>query len=253
MIVAGQTPIEHRLPGDRPGIIRAIEYPLPCSLMPPQTATVLHGWIRAFIGMEVPGARVRLETRWANIAQPGLRHLADYLLSFAPSSVIVRNSCSWLVLKDPAKAVIENVGDQWFIAPPPDSDFLEHRLKAFGLETHDLVRDFTLCFGGLREDIPNLSGEFVAVQAWEPFAGPELKYIRETCRNFNDWEGSLVFYQSRNGDQLLLHPYGNVGWWSHESDEVYDLLGSFDAFPEYCCRYIKHRYPFSSWEPPASD
>src|SRR5262249_28999351 len=31
-----------------------------------------------------------------------------------------------------------------------------------------------------------------------------------------EWEGSVTFYHGASGDQILIHPGGDVGKWSHE-------------------------------------
>src|SRR5262249_44491301 len=143
------------------------------------------------------------------------------------------------------------VGDSWFIGPPPDRLILESRLTEFGFADYDVVRSFMLYFGGIREDVPYLAGSFPSVEEWEIFGGDGtgMEYVRESCRNYGAWEGAVRFYESRNGDQLILHPSGRLGWWSHETDEIHELLKSFDDFPAYYCDYIARRYPFSSWEP----
>ena len=156
------------------------------------------------------------------------------------------------MLKDPQKPKPVIIGDQWYVAPPPDCELLEKQLKHFGLEQHDLVRQFMLHFNGFQEDLEG-AGDFVTIECWEPIAGPGCEYIRDECQNFNEWEGSVCFYHACNGDLLLLHQTGKMGWWDMAMGEIRPLLDSFADFPEYYCNYIRHRWPFDSCGPVVTD
>ncbi|HUG18809.1 MAG TPA: hypothetical protein VMM56_07505, partial [Planctomycetaceae bacterium] len=50
------------------------------------------------------------------------------------------------------------------------------------------------------------------------------------------WEESIVFYLSCDGDQLLLHPDGRVGFWYHASTEISIYASSFE---EFCTKYYR--------------
>jgi hypothetical protein len=150
------------------------------------------------------------------------------------------------MIKDPKKKEWSTVGDKWFIAPPPDAAMVQKQMRLLGLERITLLRCFALHFSGLREDMPYLAGSFPTPDEWQRFAGRGYEYIRDSCATYRDWEDAIVFYEARNGDQLLLRQSGSLGWWDHEVNEIRELVTSFQDFPDYYARQIKRRYPFDS-------
>ena len=241
-----QSPIIHRLPWDTSEAHQAVEYPLSCAWMPKEITAALHPWTRAFVGQKESSAANSLKSRWHAIEHRGLRRLADHLLTYSPRSILICGGHSWLVIKDPKKTEWSRVGDRWLIAPPPDAAILQQQMQSFGLERITLLREFAFHFIGVREDIPEMAGSFPTPDRWQQFGGPGYEYIKGSCATYRDWQESIVFYEARNGDHLLLRQSGSLGWWDHELNEVRGLVNSFDEFPDYYSHAITRRFPFDS-------
>jgi|SRR5579872_1905882 len=54
----------------------------------------------------------------------------------------------------------------------------------------------------------------------------------------DEWQGALHFYHARNGDTLLLHPSGKVGWWVGAESRIVEYA---DSFADFCERYTGFR------------
>jgi hypothetical protein len=229
---------------------QVFEYPLPCLTMMAGHRATLDPWLSQFIGLDSDSSLELLKNRWTKIAAPCLLSLKNYLLEFVPESIILRDGKGWLAIADPKFLHIKDQTICWFVAPPPDIQLLQRRLDEFAPKEIECLHSFLLNFGGLRETIPGDAGDFCQIDQWENLAVCGWEgYIKE-CRNYDAWRESVMLWGARNGDVLLLDSSGRLGWWSHETNEIYDFLNSFPVFIDYFVKYIKYRYPFSAWLPP---
>lgn len=240
-----RVPIEHRVRET----LCALEYPLPGKEIPKSRVRKLHPWLRDFVGKTSKEAAEMIASRWNCLSDRMLIRIRDFFLGFRPKSIIIAKSEAVFMLSRPSWD--KTFDKHWFIAPPPDSRQLRNGLRRFGFEESSLISDFMSAFGGLREEIPDVSGYFPAIYEWIRFD----KYLRATWDLCIDpklalWSSAVVFYISLNGDVVLLRPDQTVGWWDHEVNAVKPLRKSFRGFLQYYGKCIQSDYPFSSWAPP---
>jgi hypothetical protein len=232
--------IEHKNPHNSPRIT-AVEYFLPATEMPQDVRDGLHPWIRQMVGKQPDEVKELLVERWKGIKNPALRKLRDRLLDFQPDSIVVHRGEGFLSMHL-TPGVTAPCGDSWYLPAPGDNAEWERRIKQLGINNPAFL-EFVQSFAGLREDIPDMSGDFLYVDPWEtfPLEGYELKDIK----NADKWQGSLIVYDGRGGYHALLHPSGRVGWWLMPEGEVIDSKQDFESFANYFTDYSRqYSYPF---------
>jgi hypothetical protein len=143
----------------------------------------------------------------------------------------------------------------WFIAPPQDPRELRNALRRFGFQESSVIADFVTAFGGLREELPGVSGYFPAIQHWERFDSPWMRAMwdQPLTSKLAAWQGAVIFYVSLNGDVLLLRRDQALAWWDHEMNAVRPLRKTFRGFLQYYGKYIQSDFPFSSCAPPSEE
>lgn len=217
--------IQHRSPGN-PQVIGAVEYILPADEMPAEVLGGLHPWIRQMHGKRSAEVKQMLVQRWSTIKNPALQELRDRLLEFQPTSIVVHKGQGWLHVKVPSAE--SGIGDHWYLSAPNDEIDWLAKLQEVGMQDNQLLAEFLPHFSGLREDIPDMAGNFLDASEWEtfPLPGYELHQVKSA----KDWQGSLLLFHARNGNSVLLHPSGRCGWWwfaEHEASESHPDLESF--------------------------
>lgn len=223
----------------------AVEYFLPQPRIPADVASKLPRWIRELTRVDEFGIRELLVKRWQNVAQPELLLLRDQLLSYKPVSVVIRDEQAWLSLD----SGLDNstVGSTAYIPAACDPHDLDRRLAEFDIQQEDLFHSFMHHFAGLAEDFLS-SGNFIDLT--EEWSTLHEDWQEEIIENFSEWKGSLLFYHARNGDQLLLHPNGNVGWLKFAEGRVTSDFDSFAAFVEFYVAFrSKTPWPLDSYGP----
>jgi hypothetical protein len=230
-----------------PSYPKATEYFLPQPYMPDDVRANLSPWILDLVTSPNPTAERTIRDRLAEIDQPALQPLSEQLQSYRPVSVIIREDKQAWVRLDSEHAD-ENVGSSAFLPTPPDKQRILAQLESTGFSTNEVFSAFAMSFCGLAEDFRS-SGNFL--EDTEDWSILSEDWQEEIIDNFEEWTGSLLFYHARNGDQLLLHPNGHVGWWKFAEGRVTRECDSFSDFVRF---YVKYRadspWPLDSYGPP---
>ena len=219
----------------------AVEYSLPATEMSIDVRNGLHPWIRKMVGKQPGEVKELLVERWKGIQSPTLRKMRDRLLEFQPDSIVVHHGEGWLCVRL-TSGVDHGIGEKWYLPAPGDSAEWERRIMSLGVSNATFL-EFVQCFGGLREDTPDMSGDFLYLEPWEtfPLPGYELKKMK----NAEKWQGSLIIYNGRGGYHALLHPSGRIGWWLMPEHEVIDAEQDFESFVNYFTEFSRqYSYPF---------
>ena len=230
------------------GKIQASEYILPAEELPALTWKNLDPWIQQFVGKQPPEAKKLLAERWSKIQHPALQGLRDRLLEFQPTSIVVHKDAGWLRLQIPATS--PGIGDSFYLPAPHTADQWREALQPSGFAEHELLLEFVLHFGGMREDLPGMSGDFLDVDRvlTFPYPGYELSEIKNAAA----WRGSLEIYHDRGGNGLLLHPQGKSGWWLFAEHEVVDEYDDFADFVRDFTQFNRdYSWPFDPYDPPS--
>mgnify|MGYP003309752649 CR=1 FL=1 len=220
-----------------------LSYALPATEMPNDVRDQLHPWIADIAGMNPSAAHQSLEKRWEHLTSSSLCNLRDRLLEFHPASIVVHDKFADLhCLRDPNHASVSSDAHAMFVPPPLEKDFIQRNLEVFGMEELDSVAEFFLGFAGLGDQIPLVAGRFPYIE-WSRFAdwwGPDTQ-------GYKKWVDALVLYHALNGDQVLLHASGQVGWCVMDSNTVIEIANSFDEFIEHYTEFKESDHVFEAW------
>lgn len=211
------------------------------------------------MGLSPEQAADRLRTRWPKSSNPSVRGLIDFYNGYRPESLVICEDRAWVFCVRPEQQT--TAADWCLIAEPLEPNVVGERLKKRGF--HDpLLAEFIGAFAGWREDYWPMDGHFIDA---EELDGDFVLKIDDWLRTYEGigwYEGSLVLYNARNGDQLLVHPSGRVGWLVGEERRATDYAASF---AEFCEKYASYRtsfvpdrdsgkkiaWPFDSFGPPS--
>lgn len=216
------------------------EYPFPHPQIPAEALDVLHPWLRSVAGADLSQLRLMLEERFADVVEPELRLLRDQLLSYQPISIVTFRESEFLKLAGPLEYSVA------YLPPPVDTSQIQSRLREIRI-TDPLFRSFMNHFAGLAESA-DTAGNFAGNS--DHYYTMTEDWQREALPDFQAWEGSLMFYHARNGDQILLHPDGKVGWWKFAEHRI---VHAYDSFADFLRFYVDFRartdWPLDSYGP----
>jgi hypothetical protein len=232
------SPIIHQLPEyAADGYSPSYEYSLPVEL-PPTILASLDPWIRKVACLAPGDVLDRLQVRWSTLRNEALCQLRDYLLESDITSLVLQDSCAWLLS-------VNESGGFTLIGPPTDLNRIHAQLPPWRLDHHSPLAEFVSNFGGLREDFAPGGGWFIDDHNWE---GVNQSWMKD-IEGFSDWEGSLILFTSRGGDLLLMHHTGRIGWWVSDEVRMKDAYDDFDSAIIDFVRYQKAAWPFDPYEP----
>jgi hypothetical protein len=270
-----QDPILHRERGPFAGDEFAEEYFLPAASISTQQRTALDPWVARFIGVSTHDARQLLELRWNKVPPGSLQRLRDWLLRLEPSSVLLYKDLGWIGLKRESHAeqseeipssiislrnyltppgfdptsFFHTYGDTacrtYFIPGPIDKEVIQQRLKKLRFPCNELLVSFLHSFAGLREDTPLISGHFMCHHIDEWRLMPQD--YRNDVEGFDEWNKGLMLYHARNGDGLIAHPQGRVGWWIFSEHRIEARYDDLEAFVHFYVDSLESGNPFDSY------
>lgn len=223
----------------------AIEYILPSLAIPSEVRNAVQPWIQELIGLTPRDVRTKIEQQWAHIERPPLAPLKETLLRFEPFSITIHNNCGWLRIVAPGYD-IERTGASFFLAPLLSRKYWQRRVKKLGLAEYELLLDFLANFAGIRANIPTEDGAFLYDERWRIFNEAWMKKIH----GFSDWKGALVIYGADNGDAVLLHQSGKVGWWVFDAKRTRIIARDFEGFLECFIQCCDQMCAFNSYSMP---
>jgi hypothetical protein len=226
--------------------VTSLEYILPAATLPDDVHARLDPWIQAMRGKQPAEVKELLAQRWSNLREPALKELRNRLLEFTPKSIVIHEGRGWLRADVPSAD--PSIGDSWYLPSPPEDIDWEAKLREFGVEGNPLLIEFTQHFGGLREDLPDMSGSFYEVHEWERFPLPG--YELDEIKGAKDWQGSLIIFHARNGNSVLLHPDGRCGWWWFAEREVVENQPDLESLIRSFTRFNREfSFPFDGYPP----
>jgi len=199
----------------------------------------LSEWVKSFINLSESEARSLLVQRWQGLQHAELKELAAVLSEFSLAGISEYEeggSVRFTMCGDVGSHV-----NQFFLPSPLDTYLIDSRLVSAGLSNIEGLRDFLICFGGLAEAIDR-AGSFRYSEEWPIWGGePNLgnygfPWSTDT-EGFDDWVGSLMFYNAANGCQLLVRPDGAVAWNVMQEHRI-DSIAS--TFLEFVGQYVEH-------------
>lgn len=237
--------IEHR--HHHTGVLHAIEYVLPSADIPLDILSRDVHWITQPMTVNVDLLKQMLVTRWSSIKSDSLATFRDHLLGWPPYSIVDTGGRTLLRLRNPNITIEEEgIGDSSYLQPPIDVGPSE-RLQ---LETHHVAEtsafaEFMSHFGGLWESY-ECAGQFIRLnEKWAVFPEPDSDHIEGQ----EEWAGSTMIYNALNGDQLLLHLDGRIGWWVLPENLVRPQSENFEAFLRFYVKYREIPWPLDSYGP----
>jgi hypothetical protein len=232
--------------GQLPGMPVCTEYFLPQPEIPDNLRGNMTPWMISIASSTTPELKRIIDERFAQIEQPELQPLCRQLSAYVARSVVACEDNRGFLRLDSHHAS-KGAGSSAYIPSPPDADRVRSKLASTGFSSNAIFSAFALSFCGLAEDYM-VSGHFLRDDAdWQLL---NEDWQKDLIDNFSEWQGSLLFYYARNGDTLLLHPKGHVGWCKFAEGHVERQCDSFSAFIQY---YVKYRadnaWPFDSYGP----
>jgi len=232
---------------------RSTSYPLPATDIPTELSDGLAPWIKGFVGLDHESAQERLRKRWKLIGRTGLRDLAKILENFEVNAIVDFEVGGVIAATRPGVDG-GRIGDTWYLPAPLERDFWQGKLKAFGLDDHQVVLEFFEHFGGLAENTFEAGSFRYCEEEWSIFC-PECEVFPgwhwpESVRGFPDRHHSLLFYQALNGSSLLLRSDGAVAWWIMQEQRVEQVAASFEQFLPIYAEHWTKRWPFDPYGGP---
>jgi len=227
-------------------------YPLPCDDAPREFLDRLHPWIKGFVGLDPHQAQERLAQRWSDIATPEFRQLRDILVKFSASAIVDFEEGGVLAAK---RFGIEgsNIGDWWYLPAPLLRDYVVARFADIGFTATDAIVEFFTQFGGLAENTVE-AGSFRYSEDFWPLFGVQETALNlwgfewpESVQSFQDWHGSLMWYQALNGCSLLLRQDETVGWWIMQEQRVQPIAPNLREFATQYAQHWKKSWPFDPY------
>ncbi len=258
--------IIHRDPwfDDYHDIPPSYEYPLPASGMPKEHQDTVGPWLRRFIGLDEANRHALLEARWESELNGPLAPVLRWYLEYEPVSLVVHRNAAWLLCSK--RATDQRERTLFLIPESSDVNNLRSRLHEHGFHDELLLR-LAVTLGGLREDFPPNAGDFMGDH--DEFSMDERGGLRllnepwqaENVEGFNEWENSLFLYAARNGDSVIVHPSGKVGWWKFGERRIEEYAVDISDFADKYARYLREswvktdycdqlvHWPFDSYGP----
>ena len=232
---------------------RPSEYSLPCNEdVPKEFRDRMHPWIEGFVGLEPPQAQERLAERWTGIQTQEFARLRDTLLKFSAVAIVDFEEGGTLAGKRPESSG-DKIGDWWYLPAPLSRDYIVERLKGIGFDPSDAMVEFFDHFGGLAENTVE-SGSFRYSEDFWPLFGVEDtargmwgRDWPESVQSFQDWHGSLMWYQALNGCYLLLRADEAVGWWIMQEQRVEPIAQSIEEFAVQYADHWKVAWPYDPY------
>ncbi len=204
-------------------------------------------WARLLAGCDQNGIRNVLIDRWACVESPGVRGLAEMIVSFTPTSIVVWEGLVFLGLLRPHGSPSCD-SDRMFVRRRFSTAEARNSLGGFAFDTGtcEELEEFLECFGGLKDSPPGFSGEWVAPD--------QLFRVRDPLYYFDLGEASnsLLFYSSCTRDVLGLCPDGSSIWFCPDDLEAgYPPTRFAGSVDETIAKYVSHHLerggePFTS-------
>lgn len=188
-------------------------------------------WFEMISRMTVEEVKIFLSERWAFVTCQQILDITNALLGYTADSIVhVSTPDGFDELPISLRLVLPDSATDWgaqcFLPRPPNPEVVRENLHRANI-VDDMVVEFACALGGYRETY--LCGIF------QDFTKPLTKatdlYFSNEKRIWG-WEESIVFYLGCEGDQLLLHPDGRLGFWYHASTEIRLFANSFKEFCE---------------------
>lgn len=145
----------------------------------------------------------RLEKEWHFESTPHLTNLAHMILDLPLSCLSVHGEQYWLTFNRsgyPLSIAGANV--------IPESLF-----RTFPISCVHGLREFLTHFGGMADGFLPPGGFFWPPSQLVLVSDDDPRYVWGMV---GDWAGSLAFYHGPSGDQIVIHPDGYLGKWSHD-------------------------------------
>lgn len=200
----------HQLPEwEDAGYAPSIEYSLPIGSIFEDLCQDLDPWMASIATLAPDQAAVRMQERWTNSRHGLLEGILQYFLQYRPRSIVIREHKSWLLCELRESEVRSS--DCFLLPGPIDVSALDDRLAKIGFTNPQLVELISV-LAGLREDFEPGGGAFLEASGdWILINQP---WMAGVLTNYDDWRNSLIVFNSRGGDGLVVHPTGRVGWWN---------------------------------------
>lgn len=215
----------------------------------------LSPWAKQVAGLNEDGARRMLRDRWKNVPN-WLEPLRNRILTAGAPHLIGKSRREWLGLTLGAQGrwapPVETAEDPWtwtiYVAPPGNTTEATKALSKAGLEGHADARAFVENFDHLRESEPGFSGGFIPVSRWESFRRHGVFDLLDSGVR-EGWADARMIFHCRNGDDVLLHPSGEVAIFLLAEGR---MTGAWKSFREFLVDYADHlgyRWPFDGYGP----
>ncbi len=195
-------------------------------------------WISQIVGATVEEAQAILAKRWAR-ASPGLpRQLCDLFLTYSPRAVVdVHGQYSLLCVKPETSECHDTM---YCLGEPPDIEATRQMLLTYGADNEQLL-EFLCLFGGMR-DWYDYDAGILVTHLDRIMTVAEMYLLNEA--DYREWEGGFVIWWGPNGDGLIYHPSGRVGW---VVVELATIKLYTNTFTEFCERYFL--FQRDAWKP----
>lgn len=204
------------------------EYPLPVEEFLVDHESVLPEWLRNFASKNVAEAKQSFSDYVQSISFPGIQPILDVVGYLEPYSVVVQESRSWLLCKNPNRFK-EPSGPRNMLQLPPPNENVDWP-SFFKAEKFDPLKHLIKYFGGTRLDMPPTCGFDYPDQLIPAVEDPD----DGIWMNIDTWTGSVPVFSFGGGDAVLVRPDAQFGIWDHECGSKENCavrhIGSFDEF-----------------------
>ena len=237
MCLSQSDSIIHQLPeyADA-GYPPSYEYQLPAHIEDPMFS-IIHPWFQHLSQLTTVDAHKCLAERWKNIQHNAARCLRDHILEYETRSIVIAGGCVWLL------CVNGNAGIN-LVGPPLNENNAIAEHIPIGMEDNCLLVELLTHFHSLREDFPPGGGYLIDNHSWEYLNDP---FIEKEVKGYSKWKNSLIIFHARNGDLLLQHPSGKVGWWVADEIKIKEAYNDLETCIMDFIHFQNKPWPFDSY------
>jgi hypothetical protein len=222
--------------------VLAYEYRLPLREVPAEADPEWKDWISVFVGLDQNRAKELVQRRFRD-ASAELLDLSNRVTEFSPFSILVYEGTPLVWLEQ----TLEKRRDLIYLPPESNASEVAAALEPFQLDSHRLLVEFLMLFGGMGELRPWEANEFAGrrrrgkttiVPATEAIdGGNEYRSeaeVQERQRRFSRWIGGIELLTGDDGRYWHIGADGSVC----QHDLGCSLGGYLESLPEMITSFV---------------
>jgi len=175
------------------------------------------------------------QSEFLNPTSESLLPIASTLAEFKPTSLVSFDD-HWYLRCCRGSVDKYEAGSQILLQDCSSPEEVASWFEGFDVEDIDVL-SFYQTYGGMRESLPQASGNFLYGDLVFVSDHPMSRYMDED--DLSGWEDSVCLYTARNGDVLLVSEEGETAWVSIERQEVIPFTDSFSNFILFWASHVR--------------